>query len=158
MILCFLERRQSSLSTFQGVGDATVTKYSGVLTELLFGVMRSTVGLMDKYKFPVTEEQTHSLGALHNALLCQGDASVVDKCVQDATCSLFSHIKQNVLADKYFSPVNCFLVLSSLKMDGNFKKASEITQTIAALVYANRTAQLNEMYNVAVREKITMTL
>jgi hypothetical protein len=74
--------------------------------------------------------------------------------IQDLTFSLFLHMNMDYTADKYFSVVNCFLILLSICPDGQFKMVGEITQVIAALVYCNWTAMPNHAQGIMGEQKI----
>jgi hypothetical protein len=104
---------------------------------------------------PLTVGQEEVIERLYWQLQSAEDmGEVILETIQDLAFSLFSHMNTDHTADKYFSAVNCFLVLSSVRPDGQFKMAGEITQVIAALVYCNRTAMLNHAQGIMGEQKI----
>lgn len=92
----------------------------------------------------LTKSQKRNALALYHALHKPETKTSIRDCIHTLSYSLFSHVQPNNMADKYFSAVNRFLVISSMQLVGSFKRASQITQIIAALMYSIRTTMLHE--------------
>jgi hypothetical protein len=127
------------------------------MVKLLFNTMRSaTSGAALPYKYNLTTEQTEYLKALSEACRApeptetpvQPDRLPIFQAVHSAILSLFSHELDDPDDTKFSSPVTSFFVLTAFTQDGNLKKASELTQTIAKLVFINRCAQLRQIYQI----------
>jgi hypothetical protein len=80
---------------------------------------------------------------------------------QAACFSLFAHHQHQYETtqdlDQFFSPVICFLVLSSVREKGGFKLPSVITQYIAHIMFSIRETVFNEIKNKSKQEKISVS-
>lgn len=61
----------------------------------------------------------------------------VQRCILDLLTSLFTHLPSGS-DDKFYSPIHRFLVLFSLKADGQWLAGRRITQLFAALLFCGR--------------------
>ncbi|KAJ7065881.1 hypothetical protein C8F01DRAFT_1249457 [Mycena amicta] len=71
-------------------------------------------------------------------------SSSLDPLIHQVVLSLYSHRHEGPTI-KFFSPILSFLVFSNVMKDGQLKRASTITQTIAAQVYCGRGAFMMEI-------------
>lgn len=76
-----------------------------------------------------TEAQLSSLSSLVE--------NPVQQCVLDLLISLFTHLSSGS-DDKFYSPIHRFLVLFSLRKDGQWLAGRRITQLFAALLFCGR--------------------
>jgi hypothetical protein len=63
--------------------------------------------------------------------------NAVQRCVLDLLISLFTHLPSG-LDDKFYTPIYRFLVLFSLRKDGQWHAGRRITQLFAALLFCGR--------------------
>jgi len=63
--------------------------------------------------------------------------NAVQRCVLDLLVSLFTHLPSGS-DDKFYSPIHRFLVLFSLRKDGQWLAGRRITQLFAALLFCAR--------------------
>jgi hypothetical protein len=61
----------------------------------------------------------------------------VQRCILDLLISLFTHLPSGS-DDKFYSPIHRFLVLFSLKANGQWLAGRRITQLFAALLFCGR--------------------
>jgi len=131
---------------------------------MLFNTIRSIdPNWPEKFKYAELDQtQKDALLKLRDALESQETPSACASLLHRAFVSLFcvhkSQFETSKKSGHLFSPVASYLVASSVKTnhkyensgnkiakDGGFRKASEITQTIAALEFGIRTTVLYEM-------------
>lgn len=70
----------------------------------------------------------------------------VQRCVLDLLASLFSHLPSGT-DDKFYSPIIRFLVLFSLKKNGQWRSGRRITQLFAALLFCGQEVIMALMHN-----------
>jgi hypothetical protein len=144
------------MATFGTVEPATIVKYSSVATRVFFNVIRFVNGWDLNYQFVLTEDQITLAKRVNEGLRAKRDGKEMLYRLHQFSLSIFGHKKDDPTLDKYFSPVNRILVLTSFPEGRGIKRAGEITQTIAALVYAIRTTMFYEMENIALRDVISI--
>jgi hypothetical protein len=71
--------------------------------------------------------------------------SSVQRCVLDLLISLFTHLPSGS-DDKFYSPIHRFLVLFSLKKNGQWLAGRRITQLFAALLFCGREVMMALMH------------
>ena len=155
---------ESHIHAFNHVEPATVKKYALELHRMLFNTIRSIDSSWpEKFKYAELDiTQKQELLKLKEALECQKASDECLPLLRRAFVSLFcvhkSQFETSKKSGHLFSPVASYLVASSVKTkhrrersgqgiakDGGFRKASEITQTIAALEFGIRATVLYEM-------------
>ncbi|KAF8953005.1 hypothetical protein BDZ97DRAFT_1930113 [Flammula alnicola] len=146
---------------FNHILKDAVTKYAGVLHCLLFSVIRSMdVKWSSKVRYPEMDGTQKAEFNTLIAALSTPDTAAIDKAFHKACYVLFAHQRHQYPAscglDKFFSPVNAFVVYASVHEGGNFRKAGVITQTLAAIIYSIRTTMLFQTINISSREKISV--
>jgi hypothetical protein len=142
------------METFSTVIPTTIDKYGAILNRLLVSVIRFIRGWDNPYEYILTETQTSNIRSLYDGLEQRVDEATMISLIHALTLSLFSHVKHDPSLDKYFSAVTRFLALLSIHPTGHLLKGSRLSQHVAALVYANRTAQLYEMNKISLQENI----
>jgi hypothetical protein len=70
----------------------------------------------------------------------------VQRCVLDLLISLFTHLPSRS-DDKFYSPIHRFLVLFSLRKDGQWLAGRRITQLFAALLFCGREVTMALMHH-----------
>lgn len=70
----------------------------------------------------------------------------VQSCVLDLLVSLFTHLPSGK-DDKFYSPIYRFVILFSLKKNGQWLAGRRITQLFAALLFCGRTIMMALMHN-----------
>ncbi|KAF8963704.1 hypothetical protein BDZ97DRAFT_1919490 [Flammula alnicola] len=153
--------RSESGYHFNHILKDAVTKYAGVLHCLLFSVIRSMdVKWSSKVRYPEMDGAQKAEFNTLIAALSTPDTAAIDKAFHKACYVLFAHQRHQYPAscglDKFFSPVNAFVVYASVHEGGNFRKAGVITQTLAAIIYSIRTTMLFQTINISSREKISV--
>jgi hypothetical protein len=74
----------------------------------------------------------------------------VQRCVLDLLISLFSHLPSGA-DDKFYSPIVRFVVLLSLKQNGQWLAGRRITQLFAALLFCGREVLMAVLHGEIVR-------
>jgi len=121
-----------------------VKRYAATLHRFIFGLLRQLdESYYHKYRYPsLHESQVIRLQVLKTALVDHTSMSDLVLLFQAACFSLFAHHQHEYETsrdlDQFFSPVICFLVLSSVQEKGGFRLPSVITQTIAHIMFAIR--------------------
>lgn len=70
----------------------------------------------------------------------------VQRCILDLLISLFTHLPSGS-DDKFYSPIHRFLVLFSLKANGQWLAGRRITQLFAALLFCGRQVVMALMHH-----------
>lgn len=70
----------------------------------------------------------------------------VQRCILDLLVSLFTHLPSGA-EDKFYSPIYRFLVLFSLKKDGQWLSGGRISQVFAALLFCAREVVMAMMHH-----------
>lgn len=156
----FLKLTFYSLSVhqpFSQLQPATIDRYASNYSRALLSFLRCAAGWKHTYAYQFTEDQKAALTALDRALFHGHGEDLIDGCIHDVNLALWRHTKVDLATDKYFSPLNRFLVLVSTKADGSFRFASEITQWIAQFMYNARAAMLFEMENYALERNVPVS-
>ncbi|KAF8868612.1 hypothetical protein CPB84DRAFT_1857350 [Gymnopilus junonius] len=145
---------------FNHLQPGSVEKYARTLHRLVFNVLRS---LRPDWNNPVTypplgTPQREKFDALFTAL--QGeDIAAIDQAFELVCYTLFALYRYQYPETKplhrWFSTVNSFLVYSSFMPDGSIMPASRITQTIAYLMYADRSAMFIKTLQISDQENIS---
>lgn len=74
----------------------------------------------------------------------------VQRCVLDLLVSLFTHLPSGS-DDKFYSPILRFVVLSSLRKNGQWLAGRRITQLFAALLFCGREVMMALMHDEVVQ-------
>ena len=74
----------------------------------------------------------------------------VQRCVLDLLVSLFTHLPLGS-DDKFYSPILRFVVLSSLRKNGQWLAGRRISQLFAALLFCGREIMMALMHNEVVQ-------
>jgi hypothetical protein len=74
----------------------------------------------------------------------------VQRCILDLLVSLFTHLPSGT-DDKFYSPILRFLVLFSLKKNGQWLAGRRITQLFAALLFCGREVMMALMHDEVIR-------
>lgn len=141
------ETRGNNLNNIQLASQKT---YGDKICRLLFNLIRSmTPTWSTPVRYPVLDSsQIETLQTLRDELH-QDDQDAIDTAFHNACYILYAHERHQYSCSAhlhtFFSPVNMFLVFSSLRADGTFCPASEITQMCAALEYSIRSVMLVEI-------------
>jgi len=77
----------------------------------------------------------------------------VQRCILDLLISLFTHLPSGS-DDKFYSPIHRFLVLFSLKADGQWLAGRRITQLFAALLFCGRQVVMALMHDHVVESDL----
>jgi len=77
----------------------------------------------------------------------------VQRCILDLLISLFTHLPSGS-DDKFYSPIHRFLVLFSLKANGQWLAGRRITQLFAALLFCGRQVIMALMHDCIVERDI----
>ena len=151
-----IHRRNQVLNLFNPIDPNSQVHYTSWMCRLIVAVIRSARKWSHKYQFPLTVDQQSNAKLLHKALKDGDPNDAVRTILHRFAFSLFGHTKSDYRDDKYFSPVNRFLVLASLHPKGHFRLASEITQIIAALTYNIRATMLHQCQVIMAVQKINI--
>ena len=148
---------------FDPVSEKTIKKYALTLHRLVFGVLRQLdPSYSHVYRYPpLHETQILPLRILKTGLDNQSPMADMVSVFQKACFSLFAH-HQHVYEtsrdlDQFFSPVICFLVLSSVPENGGFRPPSVITQTMAHIMFSIRAVILFEIKEKAKKDNISIS-
>lgn len=148
---------------YDSVSEKTVKKYAHTLHRLVYGVLRQIdPNYSHKYRYPpLHETQLIPIRDLKARLEAECSMGELIACYQKACFSLFAHHQHKFETsrdlDQFFSPVICFLLLSSVKDTGGFKLPSVITQYIAHIMFAIRATMFSEVRRKANIEKISIS-
>jgi hypothetical protein len=74
----------------------------------------------------------------------------VQRCVLDLLVSLFTHLPSGS-DDKFYSPILRFVVLFSLRKNGQWLAGRRITQLFAALLFCGREVMMALMHNEVIQ-------
>ena len=85
----------------------------------------------------------------HGAQLTSS-ANALQTCILDILISLYTHLPSG-RDDKFYSPILRFIVLFTLRKDGKFLPARQITQIISALLFTGRLVMMVLMHRNVVR-------
>lgn len=154
---------RETLHRFDSVRDDSLEKYSLTLHRLVFGVLRQMDPLCThKYRYPPLDEaQNASLEALRRGLVDEIGMDQLVDLFQAACFTLFSHHQHEHETSKhlnqFFSPVICFLVVHSVMDGGGFRKASNITQIAAHIMFSIRGTMMLRIKEKALTDGIGLT-
>jgi hypothetical protein len=161
------------------IAPSSVDKYSLVLHKLVFNFMRFHGGTWtSEYPFPaIDESQQAAINSLRSAIERRieeetaiqnpEERSAVAKRYEDqlderyhTLCyKLFAHTRSQYAAtkslDKFFSAVNCFVVIQCIQGSGAVLKSTAMTQILAALMYSVRSSMLKEYAIIKKRDDLT---
>jgi hypothetical protein len=126
---------------------------------LIFNVVRSIEdGWSYRVSYPELDPTQKEKIQELVGLLSGSDIPAIDLAFHRACYTLFAHRRHQYptsrVLDKFFSPVNAFVVYISIREDGTFKKAGDMTQGFAALIYAIRTTMVIETVDISKRKDI----
>jgi hypothetical protein len=97
---------------------------------------------------PLDQIQIDQLQTLRDTVDLE-DEEAIDTAFHNACYVLYAHERHlyavSEALNKFFSPVNLFLVFMSMLPNGNFRPAGEITGSCAAFEYSIRTVMLVEV-------------
>lgn len=100
-------------------------------------------------RYPLLDRAQDALLVKLRAALDTNDHVLIDSALHEACFSLFAHERHQYSVSsalgKFYSPVNIFVVFQSLRINGSFRLASEITGICAALEYCIRATMLVEI-------------
>ena len=159
----FNDFRRETLNRYDSVSDTTIKKYALTLHRLIFGIMRQLdPTYSQRYRYPpLHESQIGPFALLRLAVDKQSSMTDLVAAYQKACYSLFAHHQHQYDTsrelDQFFSPVICFLVLSSVKEKGGFRQPSMITQYIAHIMFSIRATVFNEIIAKSRRESISIS-
>ncbi|KAJ7243682.1 hypothetical protein C8J57DRAFT_1525442 [Mycena rebaudengoi] len=123
--------------------------YGTYLWTLIFNLIWQIREEQTVYAYPITPMQRTTLMALADAGSRSWTQKKMGPLVQAVVLALFTHHKDNSTDEydkgKFSSAVNCFIILTAFKPDGQMHPTSTITSQLMKLVYVNRAAQLFEM-------------
>ena len=145
---------------FSSVQEETIKKYSLTLHRLLFGILRQLdSSYSHKYRYPrLHETQNEPLRQLKAALENKQPIPQLMVLFQKACFTLFAHHQHKFETsrdlDQFFSPVICFLVLSSVRNNGGFHYPSNITGVIAHIMFSIRATFFFEIVNKSKSDNI----
>lgn len=160
-MLKFRVRNNTTSNNFNRIGIDAQKKYGNVLARLLFNVMRS---LEPTWTSPVSyppldPSQESALCELRTALDAD-DRDRVDTAFYEACYLIFAHEQRQYAIsshlDQFCSCVNVFLVYRSLRHDGSFCVASDITGFCAALEYCIRGTMLRKITSESQRKNVSV--
>lgn len=107
---------------------------------------------------PLADAQKLVLNKLR-AKLNGENLGAIDNAFQMACYTLFAHERRQYpsigAVEMFHSPVTLFLVLYSVRADGSFRLASQITGICAALEYAIRATMLVEIEATSIQMDIS---
>jgi hypothetical protein len=107
---------------------------------------------------PLDPSQVDALQILRDALEGE-DHEAIDVAFHNACYILYAHERHKYLIsenlDKFFSPVNVFLVYLSFSANGNFQTPSTITGHCAALEYSIRSVILVQVDSIAKTQHVS---
>jgi hypothetical protein len=127
--------------------DQTLRAYGHLLHTLAYAILLTLQGHPSGYQFPLTDTERRAGFRLLNILNGEpGDALVA---FHDFVFPFLAgrddpHTLDHAEYSKWNEVIECFLAIISLKPDGNFKQARDVTQVFAKLEYACRGAVLYE--------------
>ena len=113
------------------------------------------------YRYPLLDETQLTPFRLLKVAL-EEDRPMPDllSLYHSACFSMFAHHKHKFLSSKYldqfFSPVICFLVLSSYREKGGFQLPTVITGCIAQIMYSIRATMFTEIRKKADEDDISI--
>lgn len=154
-------RDELTTNNYNTVKLDTQKRYGNVVTRLVFNVMRSLEpSWQSPIKYPpLGDAQIKALKTLR-ATLNGDDLGTIDKAFHVACYTLFAHERHQYPAihteETFYSPVMLFLVLYSLRADGSFRIASQITGICAALEYSIRATMLVKIQAISNEKKISV--
>lgn len=154
---------RETLHRFESVQDKTVKKYALTLHRLVFGVIRQLdASYSHAYRYPALHStQIEPLEALKAGIIAEMSMNDLIKLFQSACFKLFAHHQHEYEtsrdANQFFSPVICFLVLSSMREQGGFQFPTVITGYIAHIMFAIRSVMLFEVIKKSKRDKIGLS-
>ena len=144
------------MDTFTDLKVATIDRYGSWLDRLLVNVIRCARAWDNPYTFNLTAQHITNCQRVFTGLEHEVDATIMLSLIHTLALSLWAHIKPSHKQDKYYSPINAFIALASVKPNGEIKQGSDISQIIAALMYSGRTVLLWEMELLASQQDISM--
>jgi hypothetical protein len=103
---------------------------------------------LDDEEYDEGDLDDHDLGSVVSRLdFVDGP---VQRCVLDLLISLFTHLPKGP-DDKFYSPIHRFLILHSLKKNGEWLAGRRITQLFAALLFCGREVMMALMHSEVLR-------
>lgn len=154
-------RNNTTSNNFNRVGEETRKKYGNVLARLIFSVMRSLepTWISDVRYPPLDRSQEAALHKLRSTLDAN-DPILVDQSFYQVCYLLFAHEQRQYAVsshlDEFCSCVNVFLVYSSMRLDGSFRVAGDITAICAALEYCIRGTMLVKITTKSKEENVSI--
>lgn len=144
---------------FNGVEKAAVSKYANVLHRLIFAIVRRMSPTNEEVvKYPDLDPAQQEVFKELVRSLEGNEESAIDDAFQAACYTIFAHYRTQYPtgrdADKFFSPVNAFVVYAAIHEGGSFRKAGVITQTLAAIIYSIRATMLFKILEISAREQL----
>lgn len=110
-------------------------------------------------RYPALDNVQNQLLTQLRRELDQGDHDSIDRALHQVCYSLFAHERHQypVSANqgKFFSPINLFVVFYSMKENGGFRVASEITSLCAGIEYFVRAFMLIQLDTISKESKVS---
>lgn len=153
-LLTVYARNDGTSNNFNQIQLNAQQRYGNVVTRIIFNVLRAREATWPgTVKFPDLDESQNELLAQLRTELDGEDEHAIDGAYHEVCYSLFAHEHHqypvSIKQGKFYSPINLCLVFLSLRLDGSFRSASEITTICAALEYAIRATMLFEVETVS---------
>lgn len=142
--------------------DSVIT-YSERLHCLVFNCIRFYVreGWSSEYRYPdIDDSQIQALRVLEQSLDDESSLEDIDSAFHKVCLALLAHEKDDfdtsrLLDSNFFSPVICFLVVHCITETGGTPNSSGISNVVAPIMYAIRTAIFKVILERKKKEKIS---
>ena len=109
---------------------------------------------------PLAEHQKDALQALLAATTTDKSDEDIDSIFDEACFTIFAHHRwqypETKGSGKIFSVVCAFSIFSSVRGAGFYARSTTITQTLAKLIYANRSVIIKRTKEISDRESCSM--
>ena len=128
------------------MGDDTLIKYSVLLHQWSHAILLSIDGHESGYKFPLTEDDLVRASKLKDALQQSPKSLHIEVFHLFIKPFMYPKMEGRSLGSytKWDDVFECLFALSTLREDGNFQPASQVTQMFAKMKYFIRSAILYE--------------
>lgn len=155
-----IDKYRDDLTTnnYNTVQPETQKRYGNIVTRLLFNILRSLspTWISPVHYPPLADAQK----TIFNSLRTELDGTnldAIDQAFHAACYTLYAHERcQYPIKEAFHSPVMIFLMLHSVRSDGSFRLASQITGICAALEYSIRATMLVKLQSVSDAQNISV--
>ncbi|KAH9477263.1 ATP-dependent DNA helicase tlh1 [Psilocybe cubensis] len=156
----FNQSSNMSSNNFNHIQPETQQRYGNIIVRLIFNVLRTMDSAWTSpVRYPALDESQKVILLELRAKLDGGDKKLIDEAYQKACYSLFAHERRQYPISsklrKFFSPVILFVVFYSLRANGSFRLASEITGICAAVEYCIRATMLFEIERISEESNVS---